>query len=192
MTERSFSRRQADDELEWIDTDEELEAYLSTIAPYVGWVIIYFNSLEDHIADFIRMAVLRDWIQDERLDVFLAGMLFAGKAQALVDLYGQLISYKDGGKTDEELKELGRLLEECAKRRNEYTHADWIGVRKGGFVRVKSRSDRKGVSHRYRVFELPKLKEDVAFIEQARRTLGDFNDAIHEHLSNDREGLAQE
>lgn len=80
MTERSLSRRQADDELEWIDTDEELEKYLSSIAPYVGWVIIYFNSLEDHIADFIRMAVLRDWIQDERLDVFLAGMLFCGES----------------------------------------------------------------------------------------------------------------
>ena len=183
MTERSLSRREADDELEWIASDEELDEYLSMIAPYVGWIIVYFNSLEDHIADFIRLAILRDPFQDERLDVFLAGMMFAGKAQALIDLYGQLMSYQSGGKTDAELKELGSLLEECAKRRNEYAHADWVGVRKGGFVRVKSKSGRAGVVHRYRHFEQSKLDEDVAFIQQARHTLNDFNDAIHEHLS---------
>lgn len=104
-----------------------------------------------------------------------------------MDLYGQLISYKSGGKTDEELKDLARLLEECAKRRNEYAHADRLGVRKGGFVRVKSKSGRAGVSHRYRVFELEKLQEDVAFIEQARCTLCDFNDEIHDHLSTSSE-----
>ena len=185
MTERSFSRREADDELEWIASDEALDTYLSTIAPYVGWIVIYFNSLEDHVADFIRMAILRDPFQDERLDVFLSGMMFAAKAQALVDLYGQLMSYQAGGKTDAELKELERLLQECAKRRNDYAHADWFGVRKGGFVRVKSKSGRSGVLHRYRRFEQSKLKEDVAFIQEARHTLSDFNDAIHDHLSRD-------
>nr|WP_281721474.1 hypothetical protein [Nitrosomonas nitrosa] len=185
MTERSYSRHEVDDQLEWIETDEELDAYLSKIAPYVGWVVIYFNSLEDHIADFLRMAILRDWFQDERLDVFLGSMMFAGKAQALVDLYGQLISYRPGGKTDEELKELSGLLEECAKRRNEYAHADWFGVRKGGFVRVKLKSGRTGISHRYRRFEQEKLEEDVDFLRQARHTLTEFNDAIHAHLSGD-------
>ena len=185
MTERSFSRREADDELESIAGDEELDTYLSKIAPHVGWIVIYFNSLEDHVADFIRMAILRDPFQDERLDVFLSGMMFAAKAQALIDLYGQLMSYQAGGKTDAELKALERLLQECAKRRNDYAHADWFGVRKGGFVRVKSKSGRTGFLHRYRRFEQSKLEEDVAFIQQARNTLSDFNDAIHDHLSKD-------
>lgn len=103
---------------------EELEAYLEHIAPYIGWITIYFNSLEDHISDFIRMAVLRDPLQDERLDVFLSGMMFAGKAQALIDLYGQMISSGAVQKTDKELKDLQELLRECARRRNEYAHAD--------------------------------------------------------------------
>ncbi len=184
MTEHYFSRQEADDELEFA-SDEELDAYLSTIAPYVGWVVIYFNSLEDHIADFIRIAVLRDPFQDERLDVFLSGMMFAGKVQALVDLYGQLISYQPGGPTDTELKELEKLLKECAKRRNDYAHADWFGVRKGGFVRVKSKSGRTGVVHRYRLFEQSKLDDDVAFIQQARHILSDFNDTLHSHLTKD-------
>lgn len=182
MTERSYSKREADDELEWIASDEELDAYLSHIAPFVGWITIYFNSLEDHIADFIRMAILRDPFQDERLDVFLSGMMFSGKARALIDLYGQMISSGAVDKTDEDLKVIETLLEECAKRRNDYAHADWIGVRKGNFVRVKSTSKRTGVLHRYRAFEDLKLKADVAFICDARHTLNEFNDAIHEQL----------
>lgn len=184
MTERTFSRREADDELEFA-SDEELDDYLSTIASCVGWVVIYFNSLEDHVADFIRMAILRDPFEDERLDVFLSGMMFAGKVQALVDLYGQLMSYQAGGPTDAELKEIEKLLKECAKRRNDYAHADWFGVRKGGFVRVKSKSGRTGVLHRYRLFEQSRLEEDVAFIQQARHTLSDFNDTLHGHLTGD-------
>lgn len=182
MTERSLSKREADDELEWIASDEELDGYLSHIAPFVGWITIYFNSLEDHIADFIRMAVLRDPFEDERLDVFLSGMTFSGKAQALIDLYGQMISSGAVEKTDEHLKELQKLFQECAQRRNEYAHADWIGVREGNFVRVKSKSGRTGVLHRYRVFEDSKLEADVAFIRDARFILTEFNDAIQEEL----------
>lgn len=182
MTERSLSKRQAEYELEWIASDEELDAYLTQIAPYIGWITIYFNSLEDHIADFIRMAVLRDPFQDERLDVFLSGMMFAGKAQALIDLYGQIISSGSVEKTDEELKEVEKLLSECAKRRNEYAHADWIGVRQGNFVRVKSKSGRAGVLHRYRRFEQAKLEADVAFIRQARYTLNEFDDVMRKQL----------
>jgi hypothetical protein len=118
MQDREFSKREAEDELEWIASGEELEAYLEHIAPYIGWITIYFNSLEDHISDFIRMAVLRDPFQDERLDVFLSGMMFAGKAQALIDLYGQMIASAAVQKTDKELKELQKLLQECAQRRS--------------------------------------------------------------------------
>jgi hypothetical protein len=182
MTERSFSKREAEDELEWMASDDELDEYLSHIAPFVGWITIYFNSLEDHIADFIRMAVLRDPFQDERLDVFLSGMMFSGKARALIDLYGHMISSGGVEKTDEDLKAIETMLEKCAKRRNEYAHADWIGVRKGNFVRVKSTSRRTGVLYRYRMFEDSKLEADVAFICDARHTLNEFNDAIQEQL----------
>ena len=37
------------------------------------------------------------------------------------------------------------LLTECATRRNEYAHADWIGMKLGGYVRVKSQSKRTGI-----------------------------------------------
>lgn len=46
--------RQAD-ALDEVD-ESELAAYLSDLAPAIGWVIMYFNSLEDDVSGFIREA----------------------------------------------------------------------------------------------------------------------------------------
>lgn len=179
MSHRSLSSREAEDEFEFVESDEELEAYLEEVAPQIGWIVIYFNSLEDHIGDFIRQLILRDPYQDERLEVFLTEMMYAAKARALLNLYGQIL-----GATEKpnELRDLGKLLTECAARRNEYAHADWIGVRKMGYVRVKSQAGRAGVIHRYKKVDLIQLKEDVAFIRAARHTLVDFDDAVQSIL----------
>jgi hypothetical protein len=112
--ERKFSAREAD-ELDPIETDEELTEYLDIVAPHIGWIIIYFNSLEDHITDFIREAILRDPLQDERLDVFLAEMSFANKCKALIHLYGQIIQSQQVKYTQQDLSNLENQLNECSK-----------------------------------------------------------------------------
>jgi hypothetical protein len=78
--------------------------------------------------------------------------------------------------TQDELNKIEVMLTECAKRRNEYAHADWIGVRKENFVRVKTQSKRLGIFYRYRKLELPAVKMDVEFINNARHVLCEFND----------------
>lgn len=182
MSDHTFSRRQAEDEFEYVDTDEELEDYLEEVAPLIGWVVVYFNSLEDHVGDFIRQMVLRDPYQDERLDVFLSDMMFAAKSRALLHLYGQVIVDCSVSITLAELNELEKVLTECANRRNDYAHADWIGVRKEGYVRVKSQSKKTGIFHRYKRIDVTKLQEDVAYIREARYTLNAFDDAIQDQL----------
>jgi hypothetical protein len=182
MTERILRRYESDDELEYLESEEEFEEYLETIAPYIGWIVIYFNSLEEHLADFIREAILRDPFQDERLDVFLSEMQFAAKCKALIHLYGQMIESSAGKCTQEELNELEKMLLECAKRRNEYAHADWIDLRKESYVRVKSQSKKRGVFHRYRKFEIPLMEVDVEFINNARHVLCEFNDRITDQI----------
>lgn len=72
MQEHSLTTRKANDTLETVDSEEDLSAYLEKIAPFVGWIIIYFNSLEDTIVDCLREALLRDRTQNERLDIFLS------------------------------------------------------------------------------------------------------------------------
>lgn len=180
MSERTFPRN-ADYELDYV-SEEELDRYLKQIVPGIGWVVVYFNSLEDHISDFIRQAILRDPFQDERLDVFLSEMMFAGKCRALIHLYGQMIEGQAVQYTHTDLNVLETMLFECASRRNEYAHADWIGVREEGYVRVKAQSKKTGVFHRYKKFDLARIEEDAEFISDARFKLVEFNDNIHEQL----------
>ncbi len=167
-----------------LDTVDETELYdyLSNLAPQIGWVIIYFNSLEDEIASYIREAILRDPIQDERMDVFLAGMMFSAKTRALLDLYGQMIESCALAVTREDLARLEEMLIECANRRNEYAHGDWVGMKLGGYVRVKSQSKRNGISHRYKRYDSVRIEADVNFISKARDTLDEFNERIWDEL----------
>ena len=182
MQERSLTTREAEDTLETVDSEDDLRAYLEEIAPFIGWIIIYFNSLEDTIAACLREALLRDPIQDERLDVFLSDMLFAGKCKALMHSYGQMISSCDIKYTHDDLNELEKLLLECAKRRNEYAHADWIGMKQDVYVRVKSQSKKLGILHRYKKFEPAQMEADIQYIHAARDELEIFNGRIHDQL----------
>lgn len=172
--------RQAD-ELDALDEDE-LADYLSDLAPEIGWIIIYFNSLEDQISYFIREAILRDATQDERMDVFLAGMLFSAKARALLDLYGQMIESGGLVVTREEIGDIDKMLTECATRRNEYAHANWTGMKSGGYVRVKSQSGRTGISHRYKRYDLARVMADVEFISEATGELYAFNERLWDQI----------
>ena len=116
------------------------------------------------------------------MDVFLAGMLFSAKARALLDLYGQMIEYGSSAVTQEDLRKVDVLLTECATRRNEYAHADWIGMKLGGYVRVKSQSKRNGISHRYKRYDLARVQADVDFISAASDILYEFNERVCDQL----------
>ena len=97
-------------------------------------------------------------------------------------LYGGLIQTGQVKFTDEDLKHLETKLLECAKRRNEYAHADWIGMKEDRYVRVKSQSKRLGVIHNYRKYDLSSVKNDVDFICQARHERDEFNERINNQL----------
>jgi hypothetical protein len=182
MAERNLTGHEVNYELEYIEDENDFQTYLDNVAPYIGWIVIYFNSLEDHISDFIREAILRDPFHDERLDVFLSEMMFAGKCKALINLYGQIIESENVGYSHNDLNNLELMLIECSKRRNEYAHADWIGARKEGFVRVKSKSKKTGIVHKYKKFEISELENDVNYINEARHFLCEFNDNIQSQL----------
>lgn len=109
-------------------------------------------------------------------------MQFAGKCRALIHLYGQMIESGTVKLTQDDLKRLEELLNECAKRRNEYAHADWIGLKKEGYVRVKKQSKKTGVFDRYKKFEIPQMEEDIKFIRKARHDLDEFNEEITNQL----------
>ena len=180
MREHQRTAREAE-ELDSVE-EEELAQYLEEIAPHIGWIIIFFNSLEDGVARCLRELMLRDSIQDERLDVFLSEMLFAAKCRALIHLYGQTLEDGVVELAHSDLDELDALLTECGKRRNEYAHGDWIGLRQGHVVKVKSQSKKRGIVHRYKRFDPSDLREDEAFVAAARDKLDDFHERLLDQL----------
>jgi len=180
MTDHNLSPREAEEKFESTDSDEELLSYLETLAPQIGWIVIYFNSLEDMVSQFIRDAMLHDSLQDERMDIFLSEMMFAAKCRSLMHLYGQMIEACSLKVTQADLKRLEEDLQECSKRRNEYAHADWIGLKKGGFVKVKSQSKKLGIVHRYKHFDSAQVEDDIHYICNIRDELENFN----EHITN--------
>lgn len=161
---------------ETVDTDKELSDYLSKIAEDIGWIVIYFNSLEDVIGQFLREMMLRDAYQDERLDVFLAEMGYQAKARALIHLYGQAVVYGVSRLPEGVLIALEKALTQAATIRNGYAHADWIGLRTGSYIKVKTRSSRNGVIHRYKRIDAKTAELDIQFINSLR----DHLEAVHE------------
>jgi hypothetical protein len=39
---------------ETVETEKQLSNYLTKIAKHIGWIVIYFNSLEDVLAQSLR------------------------------------------------------------------------------------------------------------------------------------------
>jgi hypothetical protein len=181
MSEITLGRRQAQDDLEYLD-EEELSEALEEMSRYIGWVVIYFNSLEGIVSFAITELVSHDAIQDDRMSVFLAEMQYSGKCRALINLYGQIIEYCDVKSTVEDLTGLENLLVECGKRRNEYAHADWIAVTDNKYVCVKTQAKKRGVFERYKKFEITQMQEDIEFIRTARDKLEDFDERINNQL----------
>jgi len=186
MREQLRSSRQAED-FDYVE-DDELLGYLEELAPHIGWVVIYFNSLEDSVGCCLRDLMVRDQIQDERLDVFLSEMLFAAKSRALIHLYGQMAEDWGIDTTHAQVAELESLLLECAKRRNEYAHADWIGMKQGPIVKVKSQSKTRGIVHRYKRFAPADVEEDIKFIDAARHTLDQFHECVLDQVHGRAQG----
>ena len=179
MDERLIKKHHEFDSFEHFESEEEWDDYLELIAPHIGMIIIDFNQLEEMVVQCIRDLVLRDPDEDYRLDAFFAEMQFSAIRRVLIGLYGQAI---DGGNlrlvSVDEIKILDETLIECAKRRNEYAHANWVGIKKEGFVRVKVRSDRNGLYHRYKKFDIGSMIEDRFFIQEAFQKIDDIHDRV--------------
>lgn len=165
---------------EIVDTEKQLSNYLTRIAKHIGWIVIHFNSLEDVIAQSLREMMLRDPCQDERLDVFLAEMGYRAKANALIHLYGQAIAHGVPRLATDELKILETALTRAATIRNGYAHADWIGVRTGAYIKVKTNSSKNGIVHRYKKIDVNTANLDVDFILSLRDRL----EAVHELIQD--------
>jgi hypothetical protein len=128
--------------------------------------------------------MLRDPYQDERLDVFLAEMGYQAKARALIHLYGQTIAHCAFRLPFDEMVILETALTRAATIRNGYAHADWIGVRTGAYIKVKTKSSKSGIVHRYKQIDVNTANRDVDFIVSLRDRLEAVHALIQDQIYN--------
>ena len=170
------------DILDEFEDSDELEDRLDDISYYIGRIIIEFNSLESTIEYLISEQLTHAGDQDDRTYVFLAEMMYKGKARALVNLYGQIIEYGDVKINQKDLTVIEKRLDEAARIRNEYAHAHWQELNPKGYVRVKTQASKKGIFQKYRLFDIEQMKKDLYFIMETPSLIGVFDENIMDQL----------
>jgi hypothetical protein len=169
--------------IEFYDSEEELTSALEKVSSAIGWIVIEFNSLEDSIGFCIKEIVSTSEARDSFVYALIANMGFTAKANALVNLYGEMLERCDLHDLREPLKELDTKLKEAARRRNCYAHADWAGISRQNLVSVKITASRKGVRQLYRTFEPEEMAQDLHYIRQTTELLVQFDEALNERMN---------
>lgn len=170
MTEKTLHRR---DYLSNLST-RKLDNFLERAAPYIGFIIIEFNSLEATIDYCIKEILSDSEFRDDMIFVFLAEMGYSLKVTCLMNLYGQLNEGLDLGLKDK-LVELEKQLREAARRRNQYAHGHWDDTAEGNFLPVKLIAKRDGVYHVYRKFSVKDMTADLRLIQKTQILMDKFD-----------------
>ncbi len=171
------------DGIEFYDSEEELTAALEKVSSAIGWIVIEFNSLEDSVGFRIKEIVSTSEGRDSFVYALIANMGFTAKANALVNLYGEMLERCDLQDLCEPLKALDTRLREAARRRNCYVHADWAGISRRNLVAVKITANRKGVRQLYRTFEPEEMAQDLHYIRETTEALEQFDEALNECMN---------
>lgn len=167
----------------WNDTspmseDKKLDV-LEEMASGIGKIIIEFNSLEETIHELILHLSCSPGDYDDRVNVFLAEMMYGAKVTALTKLYGQVIE-ENGLTFQRELVRLENRLRECSKIRNQYAHANWGEISKFNYVKVKLSSQKQGIEKKYRRFTSGVMQEDLNTITEVHAEIIHFDRTLDE------------
>ena len=159
-------------EIDYFDTQEDLNEYLEIIKPYLANIIIEFNCLEDEISSFL--CDLYGENNHEKIYVVLADMMFRKKATTLFKLY-RIESNKLGLDFEKELKLLDKKVGECGANRNEYAHGSWLYASPSKGVSVKVKANFEGVNTVYRKFDKDVMQVHLNQITSTRAHLLHFH-----------------
>tara|TARA_R110002050_G_scaffold42791_1_gene102876 strand:- start:53 stop:598 length:546 start_codon:yes stop_codon:yes gene_type:complete len=172
MTDYTINRSAIFGEIEYFDSQRELNNYLEKIKPYLASIIIEFNCLEDEIS-----ALLCDMYGDdnhEKIYITISEMMFKRKATTLLKLYSiENASNRFGHES--EIRELDREITACGTNRNEYAHGSWLYASPSKGVSVKTKVRKNGIETVYRKFDKDIMKKHLNLITETRYHLLHFH-----------------
>jgi hypothetical protein len=163
-----------------IDDEAKAEEYIENAIPFIGLIIIYFNSLESSL-DSILCENFTDRTDATGL-IFLNKMGFSAKIDLLKrfcdDFQFSL------GKELEGYEELINDLKESARLRNLVAHTNWQTTNEEGYAFTRLKMSKKGMQQEYVQFTEESLEKIIELILNSKSKLYNFwenrNDVLYD------------
>ncbi len=163
-----------------INDEEEVEKYLETILPSIGYVVMYFNALENSLDKLICEIIHDDY--DNLGLIVLHKMNYSSK----VDLFKRLCEnhHSQLNLSIESFKILISELKECGRLRNLVVHADWENTDNDNFTYVNLRISANDIEQEYLQFSERTLTSIILRILHTQERLFDYWDELNDKLDD--------
>ncbi|HEH9401152.1 TPA: hypothetical protein SIA35_003208 [Aeromonas sobria] len=162
-----------------VEDDGKAEVHLDSVLPYIGLVVMYFNSLESDLD-----SVLCEHFTD-RTDS--PGLIVLNKLNysAKVDLLKRFCDDFQLGiaRSLDGYEQIITNLNECGRLRNMVVHANWEATDAEGYTYIKLKMSKNGMNQEYVQFTEASMEKITSLIIKTRHELGLFwehrNDVLY-------------
>lgn len=163
-----------------IEDEDKAYAILEKTVPLVGWVVMFFNSLEksldQHICEHIS----------DRSDslglIVINGMHYNAKVEMFKRLCDDL--HNACGKVPPTYKDLIENLKEAGRIRNSIVHADWLSTDEEGYTFMKMNITVNGMKQEYIQFSEESLNRFMRELTVYNHQLSDYSEQKGNLLSH--------
>ena len=162
------------------DLENDSEEFLDETAPLIGYIVHYFNSLEQTLDHAICEKV------SDRTDQPGAIIIHKLSYSAKVDLFYRMIRSMElaFGKDLPSFNSLIQDLRKCGTLRNAVVHADWNHVNEDGFTYVKLDFNKDGLKQHYWQFTAESLMDIIKLISETNLAFDKYEDEKQEMPSS--------
>ncbi|MFN6378749.1 MAG: hypothetical protein ACK4WD_05710 [Flavobacteriales bacterium] len=162
------------------DLEKDSEEFLDETAPLIGYIVHFFNSLEQTLDHAICESV------SDRTDEPGAIIIHKLSYSAKVDLFYRMIRSMELG-FGRDLPSFNTLIQDlrkCGTLRNAVVHADWNHVNEDGFTYVKLDFNKDGLKQHYWQFRAESLMDIIKLISETNHAFDKYEEEKQEMLSS--------
>ena len=158
------------------DLDYPSDEFLEKIAPFIGFIVHSFNSLEQELNSRICFEICDD------CDLMGLNIIYKESFSKKVNLYDRIIRSKQIGLEEcyPSFQSIITNLRECSVLRNAVVHADWENMDSEGYTYVKlTLTNEKGWQQKYQQFTVKSLKSIDKLIHETYKELTEFEEEMY-------------
>lgn len=155
-----------------IEDEEKAYAILEKTVPIVGWIVMFFNTLEKSV-DRQICEVISDRSDSLGL-IVINGMHYNAKVEMLKRMCDEF--HHAFGEVPPAYKDLIDNLRNAGRIRNSIVHADWMNTDEEGYTFMKMNISINGMKQEYIQFTEESLNRFMRELTIYNHQLSDYND----------------